>query len=244
MSTATSTSTTTWASARCSPGTCILPCAVRSRPSSTTAASTSRPANSTPTWRSCSPSATACRCGGRPTRARRRRWTRSASRAGVTKREKLVKVEGGYHGHHDEVMISNKPPLDKAGPADAPYSVPQSGGITQGTIDDVIVIPYNDADALDRVLRTGDVAAFIVEPVMENIGICLPQPGYLEAVREITAAQRHAADLRRGEDRHHGRLRRRDRASSACSPTSSRSPSRSAVDSPSERSAARPSTWA
>ena|SRR6478735_813749 len=105
---------------------------------------------------------------------------------GVTKREKLVKVEGGYHGHHDEVMISNKPPLDKAGPADAPNSVPASGGITQGTIDDVIVIPFNDAAALERVLQAGDVAAFIVEPVMENIGICLPQPGYLEAVREIT----------------------------------------------------------
>ena len=105
---------------------------------------------------------------------------------GVTKREKLVKVEGGYHGHHDEVMISNKPPLDKAGPADAPNSVPASGGITQGTIDDVIVIPFNDAAALERVLQAGEVAAFIVEPVMENIGICLPQPGYLEAVREIT----------------------------------------------------------
>ncbi len=112
---------------------------------------------------------------------------------GVTGREKLVKVEGGYHGHHDEVMVSNKPPLDKAGPADAPNSVPQSAGITQGTLDDVIVIPYNDADALERVLRGGDVAAFIVEPVMENIGICLPQPGYLEAVREIT--QRHGTLL-------------------------------------------------
>ena len=104
---------------------------------------------------------------------------------GVTKREKLVKVEGGYHGHHDEVMISNKPDLADAGPADAPHSIPQSGGITRGTIDDVVVVPYNDADALERVLRNEDVAAFIVEPVMENIGICLPQPGYLEAVREI-----------------------------------------------------------
>jgi glutamate-1-semialdehyde 2,1-aminomutase len=51
---------------------------------------------------------------------------------------------------------------------------------------DTLVIPYNDADALDRVLARGDVAAFIVEPAMENIGICLPQPGYLEAVRAIT----------------------------------------------------------
>lgn len=104
---------------------------------------------------------------------------------GVTKREKLVKVEGGYHGHHDEVMISNKPTVAEAGPADAPHSVPQSGGITQGTIDDVIVIPFNDAPALERVLSTREVACFIVEPVMENIGICLPEPGYLEAVREI-----------------------------------------------------------
>ncbi len=104
---------------------------------------------------------------------------------GATKREKLVKVEGGYHGHHDEVMISNKPAVASAGPADAPYSVPQSGGITQGTIDDVIVIPFNDAAALERVLATREVACFIVEPVMENIGICLPDPGYLESVREI-----------------------------------------------------------
>jgi glutamate-1-semialdehyde 2,1-aminomutase len=106
---------------------------------------------------------------------------------GATKREKIVKVEGGFHGHHDEVMISNKPPLDKAGPADAPISVPQSAGITRGTVADVIVIPYNDPDALERALANDDVACFIVEPVMENIGICLPLPGYLEAVREITA---------------------------------------------------------
>ena len=106
---------------------------------------------------------------------------------GATKREKIVKVEGGYHGHHDEVMISNKPSLDVAGPADSPNSIPESGGITQGTIDDVIVIEFNDAAALERVLKSREVACFIVEPVMENIGICMPQPGYLEAVREITS---------------------------------------------------------
>ena len=104
---------------------------------------------------------------------------------GATGREKLVKVEGGYHGHHDEVMVSNKPSLDDAGPADAPNSVPQSAGLTKGTLDDVVVIPYNDPEALDRALAGGTVAAFIVEPVMENIGICLPDEGYLQAVREI-----------------------------------------------------------
>ncbi len=105
---------------------------------------------------------------------------------GVTGRDKIVKVEGGYHGHHDEVMISMKPSLDVAGPADAPRPIPGTAGITQAVLGDTIVIPYNDPAALERVLATGQVAAFIVEPVMENIGICLPQPGYLQAVREIT----------------------------------------------------------
>jgi glutamate-1-semialdehyde 2,1-aminomutase len=105
---------------------------------------------------------------------------------GATGRDRIVKVEGGYHGHHDEVMISNKPPLDLAGPADAPNSVPQSGGIPAGVVQDVTVIPYNDPDALERALAGNDIACFIVEPVMENIGICLPDPGYLQAVRDIT----------------------------------------------------------
>ena len=105
---------------------------------------------------------------------------------GITGRDKIVKVEGGYHGHHDEVMISMKPPVDQAGPADNPTPYPQTAGITQAVLHDTLVIPYNDPEALERVLKNGDVAAFIVEPVMENIGICLPQPGYLQAVREIT----------------------------------------------------------
>src|SRR5918993_2789045 len=105
---------------------------------------------------------------------------------GVTGREKIVKVEGGYHGHHDEVMISNKPPLELAGPPDRPLSIPSSLGITKRVVEDVTVVPYNDPEALERQLQGGDVACFIVEPVMQNIGICMPLPGYLEAVREIT----------------------------------------------------------
>jgi 4-aminobutyrate aminotransferase-like enzyme len=106
---------------------------------------------------------------------------------GATGRDKIVKVEGGYHGHHDEVMISMKPSLDVAGPADRPNSVPATAGVTRAVLGDTIVIPYNDAEALERVLRNEDVACFIVEPVMENIGICLPDDGYLQAVREITS---------------------------------------------------------
>jgi len=105
---------------------------------------------------------------------------------GVTGREKIVKVEGGYHGHHDEVMISMKPPVSEAGPADNPIAIPGTAGITRAVLADTKVIPYNNPEALERALKDGDVAAFIVEPAMENIGICLPQPGYLQAVREIT----------------------------------------------------------
>ncbi|HMS25704.1 MAG TPA: aspartate aminotransferase family protein [Acidimicrobiia bacterium] len=105
---------------------------------------------------------------------------------GFTGRHKIVKVEGGYHGHHDDVLVSMKPSLDVAGPADHPFSVPASMGLDPHIADITTVVPYNDADALDEVLSTGEYAAFIVEPAMENIGICLPQDGYLERVREIT----------------------------------------------------------
>ena len=104
----------------------------------------------------------------------------------ATGRDKIVKVEGGYHGHHDEVMISMKPPISVAGPARKPFSVPSSAGITADTIKTTLVVPYNDPEALEDILRAGDVACFIVEPVMQNIGICKPLPGYLQAVREIT----------------------------------------------------------
>ncbi len=111
---------------------------------------------------------------------------------GITGRHKIVKVEGGYHGHHDEVMISMKPPLDKAGPADNPTPVAGDRGHHPRRAGRDRVIPYNDAAALERVLSAGDVAAFIVEPVMENIGICLPQPGYLAAGSRDHPQVRHA----------------------------------------------------
>jgi len=105
---------------------------------------------------------------------------------GVTGRHRIVKVEGGYHGHHDEVMISMKPTLAEAGPADAPLSVPGTEGLTPDIVAATAVIGYNDLAGLERILANGDIACFIVEPVMENIGICLPDPGYLPAVRDLT----------------------------------------------------------
>ncbi|MFO1541444.1 MAG: aspartate aminotransferase family protein [Chloroflexota bacterium] len=111
----------------------------------------------------------------------------------ATGRDRIAKVEGGYHGHHDAAMISTKPPVARAGDPRRPTPVPSSAGITAGTLAETVVVPYNDADALEDALAGNDIAAFIVEPVLENIGICLPQPGYLAAVREIT--RRHGTLL-------------------------------------------------
>ncbi len=160
---------------------------------------------------------------------------------GVTGRDKIVKVEGGYHGHHDEVMISMKPALNVAGPADNPTPVPATAGITEAVLADTIVIPYNDPDALERALR-GEVACFIVEPVMENIGICKPLPGYLEAVRSIT--ERYGTllifdEVKTGITAGWGV----PPAQSACCPTWSRSPRASVAGFPSVPSAAGVSTW-
>ena len=105
---------------------------------------------------------------------------------GVTGRNRIVKVEGGYHGHHDAVLVSIKPPLEDAGSIDSLRPVPATEGLPSGVLHDTAVVPYNDPEALTRALASRDVACFIVEPVMENIGICLPDPGYLEKVREIT----------------------------------------------------------
>lgn len=105
-----------------------------------------------------------------------------------TGRSKVVKFEGHFHGYHDYLGYSSWPPLDAAGPAGAPNAVPESGGIPPELAQFVIVLPWNDAEALERTLaRQGDqIAAVIMEPVNYNSGTILPVPGYLEAARRLT----------------------------------------------------------
>ena len=114
---------------------------------------------------------------------------------GFTGRDRLIKIEASYHGHHDALLVSVEPPPDLMGPADAPVSVPYSGGTPQAVVDLVTVVPFNDLEVLERTLdrHRGEVAAIIVEPVMMNIGIVLPQEGYLAGVRDL--AHRHGALL-------------------------------------------------
>ena len=91
-------------------------------------------------------------------------------------REKIVKIEGSYHGHHDTVLMSTKPSIEAAGPAERPHTVPASKGIPSVVKQNTIIAPYNDAEALDRILceLIGEVAAVITEPVLMNVGILLP----------------------------------------------------------------------
>ena len=105
----------------------------------------------------------------------------------ITCRDLIVKVEGTYHGHHDSVMVSMYRPIDELGPVDRPLRVP-SGGIPQAIAELVRIVPYNDLDALARVLdgNRGRVAGMIMEPVMMNAGMIPPAPGYLEGVRQLT----------------------------------------------------------
>jgi glutamate-1-semialdehyde 2,1-aminomutase len=109
---------------------------------------------------------------------------------GATGRDTILKIEGSYHGHHDTVMVSVYPPLEALGARDEPVSVPYGGGIPKAFTDLTRAVPFNDADALESVLdRIGDeVAGLIMEPAMMNINIIPPRDGYLERVRELTAA--------------------------------------------------------
>lgn len=108
---------------------------------------------------------------------------------GVTGRELVVKIEGSYHGHHDYLLVSVKPPAAEMGPPGRPASVPFSKGIPADVVAKTLVVPFNQPEALTRTLgeHAGQVAAVIIEPVMMNIGIVHPAPGYLEAVRRITS---------------------------------------------------------
>jgi glutamate-1-semialdehyde 2,1-aminomutase len=95
----------------------------------------------------------------------------------------IVKVEGGYHGSYDPLTVSCKPTLAQAGDAQNPNAVIDPATV----VGDVFVVPYNDAEALERTFakHKDKIACFVVEPVLENIAIVLPDAGYLEQVRAL-----------------------------------------------------------
>lgn len=106
---------------------------------------------------------------------------------GFTGRQKIVKFEGHYHGWLDSVLYSTAVVPEKAGDAKAPNAVPMTGGMAASTAADVLVAPWNDADALAALLERngGQVAAVIMEALMCNTGCIDPLPGYLERVQQL-----------------------------------------------------------
>lgn len=99
---------------------------------------------------------------------------------GYTGRDKFIKMEGHYHGHGDSFLIS-------AGSGAITMGYPDSPGVTQGTAKDTLLAPYNDLEAIERLVEAnrGEIAALILEPVAGNMGLTLPLPGYLAGLREI-----------------------------------------------------------
>jgi glutamate-1-semialdehyde 2,1-aminomutase len=96
----------------------------------------------------------------------------------ATGRDRIIKMAGGYHGHADALLVQ---------PGSGATGLPASAGVTAGAAADTLVAPYNDPDAVERLLAARDVAAVIVEPVAANMGVVPPAPGYLEALRDLTA---------------------------------------------------------
>ena len=107
-----------------------------------------------------------------------------------TGRDKILKFEGHYHGWYDETLISSAPTLAQAGPSAAPTPALASGGQLASASANVIVLPWNDADALKAALQSHEheLAAVIMEPVMCNNGCIPPRRDYLPAVRELCTA--------------------------------------------------------
>ncbi len=98
-----------------------------------------------------------------------------------TGKKKIIKFEGCYHGAHDYVLV-------KAGSGATTFGMPDSLGVPEETTRNTIVVPYNDSEKFEEVVRANkdDLAAVIVEPVIGNIGLVLPKEGYLQTLREVT----------------------------------------------------------
>ena len=106
-----------------------------------------------------------------------------------TGKHKIAKFEGAFHGMDEHVMVSYIPPLGSdLGPAHRPYPYPTSAGLRPSTLDEVVILPFNDPAACGEIIRenANDLAAVIVDPLSTAAGMTLPADGFLTRLREIT----------------------------------------------------------
>ncbi|MGC1911236.1 MAG: glutamate-1-semialdehyde 2,1-aminomutase [Candidatus Acidiferrales bacterium] len=113
----------------------------------------------------------------------------------ATGRERIIKMEGAYHGLHDAALVSVKPKESEVGDPKFPNSIAGGGGVPKAALQNTVIAQFNDADGVERLFQKypGEIAAVIVEPIMMNVGILMPDPGYHQALREIT--KKHGALL-------------------------------------------------
>ena len=104
-----------------------------------------------------------------------------------TGRDKVLKFEGGYHGGHDAVLVSVKPPRAKVGHLRHPKAIPVGHGIPEGATESTLVAQWNDSASVREILERNEneVAAIILEPVMMNVGVMPPRDGFIEELREL-----------------------------------------------------------
>src|SRR5271167_4071558 len=105
----------------------------------------------------------------------------------ATGRDRIIKFEGGYHGLHDAALVSVKPHDDEVGDFKAPNAVPGGLGVPKASIANVVVASFNDLDSVEYRFKQypGEIAALILEPIMMNVGVCMPEPGFLEGLRKL-----------------------------------------------------------
>lgn len=100
---------------------------------------------------------------------------------GFTKRDKIIKFEGCYHGHADGLLV-------KAGSGATTFGVPDSPGVPESYAKNTITLPFNNSELLEKVIKSewASIACVIIEPVIGNIGCVLPKQGFLEKIRQLT----------------------------------------------------------
>jgi glutamate-1-semialdehyde 2,1-aminomutase len=106
----------------------------------------------------------------------------------ATGRDRIIKIEGGYHGLHDAALVSVKPKAAEVGDAHFPTSVSAGEGVPKAALENTVIAQFNELEGIERLFRRypREIAAIIVEPIMMNVGILMPDVGYHQGLRDIT----------------------------------------------------------